>query len=75
MRAKFKKVCRALNYFKYFFVFVSAVTGCRSTSSFASLVDIPVGITKSAVLLKICAINAGIKKCQLSRKKERRMIK
>ena len=33
-----------------------------SISAFASLLGIPIGITKSAVRLKICAITAEIKK-------------
>ena len=38
------------------------VTGCISISAFASLLGIPIGITSSAIGLKICAIAAGIKK-------------
>ena len=38
------------------------VIGCVSISAFASLAGIPIGITSSAVELKICAITAGIKK-------------
>ena len=55
-------MCKGLNYFQHFFVFVSAVTGCVSISSFASLVGVIVGITSSAVGIKICAITARIKK-------------
>ena len=40
---------RNLNYFKNFLVFVSAVSGCISTSVFALLVGIPLGITSSDV--------------------------
>ena len=43
-------------------ILVWAVTACVSISAFASLVAIPVGITSSAVGIKICAITAGIKK-------------
>ena len=43
-------------------ILVSTVTGCVSTYVFASLVTIPIGITSSAVEIKICAITAGIKK-------------
>ena len=53
MSKKHKKVRRALNYFDHFLVFVSAVRNCISTSAFASLVDVPVGIASSAVGLKI----------------------
>ena len=40
MSKKHKKTCRNLNYFEHF----------------ASLVGIPIGITSSAVGLKICAL-------------------
>ena len=42
----------------------STVTGCVSISAFASLIAIPVVIASSAVVTKICAINAGIKECK-----------
>ena len=42
-------------------------------SAFASLVGIPVGITSSAVELKICVITAGIKKYKsIIKKKEKK---
>ena len=44
-----------MHYFKY------AVSGCVSISAFASLVDVPVGITNFAVELKICVLIAEIK--------------
>ena len=37
------------------------ITGSVSFSAFASLVGIPIGITSSAIGLKICAIIAAIK--------------
>ena len=40
----------------------SADIGCVSTSTFASLVGIPIGITSFAVGWKIYAINVRIKK-------------
>ena len=43
-------------------ILTSTVIGCLSISAFASLVWVPVGVTSSAVGLKICAITAGIKK-------------
>ena len=55
-------MCRAVNYFEHFLVFVSVVSSCVSISAFASLVGVPVGITSSAVGMKICAITAGIKR-------------
>ena len=51
-------MCRVLNYFEPFLVFVSAVSGCVSIPVFASLVVVLVDI--SAVVLKIYAITAGI---------------
>ena len=55
MSKKHKKVCGVLNYIENLLILVSIVTS-------ASLVDIPVGITSSAVGLKICVITAEIKK-------------
>ena len=48
------------------------VTGCISISAFASLLGIPIGITSSAIGLKICAIAAGIKKKKLIIKKKKK---
>ena len=39
-------------------------------SAFGSLVCVPVGITSSAIGLKICAITAGIKKSITKKKKK-----
>ena len=60
MSKKHKKVCRTLNYIEHFLTLASAVNGCISISAFASLLGIPIGITSSAIRLKICAITAGI---------------
>ena len=62
MSRKHKKVCTTLNYIEHFLILASAITGGVSISAFASLLDIPIGITSSAIGLKICAIAAGIKK-------------
>ena len=43
--------------------FFSAITVCVSISAFGSLVVIPIGVTSSAIRLKIRLITAGIKKC------------
>ena len=48
-------------YFELFFILVSTGTGCVFISTFASLVCVPVGITRSAVGINICAVTAGIK--------------
>ena len=51
---------------------VSTVTGCIPISAFASLVCVLVGITNSAVGLKICAITAGTKRYQSIVKKKKK---
>ena len=77
MRGKYKKTCKYLNYVKNVFIFVSTVTGCVSISVFASLFSVPVGITSSAVGIKICAVTAEIKKYKsiIKKKKRKSMIK
>ena len=59
---KHQKVCRVLNYTDHFLILASVITGCVSISAFASLVGVAIGITISAIGLKICSITAGIKK-------------
>ena len=73
MSEKHKKVCRALNNFEHFLIFSSAFSGYVSIFAFASLVFVPVGITISAVGIKI---TAGIKKDTsiIKKKKEKNMI-
>ena len=61
MSRKHKNVCATLNHIKHFLILASAITACISISGFASLLDIPIGITSSAVGLKICAIVSGKK--------------
>ena len=61
MSKKNKKVYTTLNYTENFFIFFSAVTGCISISVFTSLLSIPIGITTSAIRLKISAITVEIK--------------
>ena len=60
---KHKKFCRDLNYVERLLIFFSAITVCVSISAFGSLVVIPIGVTSSAIRLKIRLITAGIKKC------------
>ena len=60
MSRKHKKV--PLNYIEYFLILASTITGCISISALASLLVIPIRITRSAIGLKIFAISAGIKK-------------
>ena len=56
-----KKVCTTLNYIEHFLNLASTISGCISISDFASSVDIPIGITSSAIGLKVSAITAEIK--------------
>ena len=62
MSKKYKKVCRVSNYIDHLLVVTSTITGCISIFAFASLIGISIGITSSAIGLKICVITAGIKK-------------
>ena len=61
-----------MNYVEHLLILVSTVTGCVLVSVFALLVCLPVGITSSAVELKICAITAGIKKYKSIIKKRKK---
>ena len=74
MNKKHKKVCRVLNYIEHSLILISTVTGCVSIFAFASLVGIPMGITSTAVELKICVITAGIKKYELIIKKKEKEL-
>ena len=65
-------MCRPLNYFELFLVFVSVVSGCVSICAFASSIGVPVGIAGSAIGLKVCAIFVRIKKYTSSIKKKRK---
>ena len=70
---KHKNMCRNLNYVEHLLILGSSVTGCVSIFAFASLIGIPIGITSSAVGLKICAVTVGIKKYKsIIKKKEKK---
>ena len=56
MKEKYKNTCKYLNYVEHFLTLASIITGCVSISACASLVCVPVGVTSSAVGIKICAI-------------------
>ena len=62
MNEKYNITCINLNYVEHLLILASTITACILISAFASLVCVPVGITSSAVGLKICAITSGIKK-------------
>ena len=55
MSKNHKRVCTTLNYTEHFLILASTITGCILISAFASLPGIPIGITSSAIGLKICA--------------------
>ena len=57
-----KKVCKTLNYIKYFLTLAFSVIVCISIYALASLVYISKEITSSSIGLNICAIIATIKK-------------
>ena len=61
---------KRVNYIDHFLILGSTISGCISVSALASLIGIPIGITSSAIELKICAITAVIKKYKSIIKKE-----
>ena len=71
MSRKHRKACTALNYIEHFLILASRLTGYISVSAFASLLGITIGITISAIGLKICAITAGIKTSLIKKKKRK----
>ena len=62
MSRKHKRVCTTVSYIEDFLILASTITGCISILAFASLLSIPIGITSSVIVLKICAIAAETKK-------------
>ena len=72
MSGKHKKVYIVLNYIEHLLILIFTAAGFISRSSFAALVGMRIGITSSAIGLKICVINAGIKyyKSIIEKKKE-----
>ena len=70
MSEKYKNTCKY--YVEYLLISVSTVTDCVSISARASLVCVAVGITSSAVGIKIYAITAGIKKYKSVIKKKKK---
>ena len=61
MNEKHKKVCGVLNYMDHLLIIIPAVTECAVIATFVSFVGNPIGITSSAIWLKICVINALLK--------------
>ena len=75
MSTKHKKFCAAPNYIEHFLLLAPTTTVCTLIFAFTSLTGILMGITSSAIGLKICAVTAGIKKYKSIIKKKRSMIK
>ena len=71
MSEKHKKTCKYLNYVEQLLILASTVTGCLSLSAFPSLVAVYVGITSSVIGIKICAVNAEIKKYKSTIRKKK----
>ena len=65
MNNKHTKFCRVVSYIYHLIIVISLITGCVCIPAFASLGGIPIGITSSAIRLKISAITVGIKKYKL----------
>ena len=72
MSKKHKKICTTLDYIKHFLILASSITGCVSISAFVSLIVSPIGITSSAIGLKICAVTAWIKNYKSIIKKKKK---
>ena len=62
MSKKLKTICGVSNYIEDSLIAISAITGCVSVSAFASFFGIPIGITSSAIRLKVCVMTVEIKK-------------
>ena len=61
-----------MSYTDYLLIVTSTITGCVSISAFASLIGIAIGITSSAMGLKIRATTAVIKKYKSIKKKKKK---
>ena len=69
---KHREVFATLNYIESVLILASTNTGRISIFAFPSLISIAIGITSSAIGLKICVITSGIKKYKLIIKKKKR---
>ena len=70
MSKKHQNVCRVLNYFEHFLVFVSVVSAYISACVFVSLVGVSSCIASSAAEMENSAITEGMKKYKSIMKKE-----
>ena len=71
MSRSHKKVCTALNYIEHFLTLSITIIRCISIFAFTHLIGISIGITSSAIELKICTKAAGIKKYNSTIKKKK----
>ena len=72
---KYKKTYKYLSYIEHLLILVSIITYRVSISAFSFVVCVPVGITSSAIAIKICAITAGIKRYKSKRRKRKKKKK
>ena len=62
MSKRHEKIFKVLNYIEHSLIAISTITECVSVTAFASLVENSIGITISAIGLKICVRATRIKK-------------
>ena len=72
---KQNEACTTVNYIEHFLILDFVIIRCISVSDFTVFLSITIGITSSAIGLKICAIIAGIKIYKSIIKKKISMIK
>ena len=72
MSKKHKMMHKTLNHVKHIRGLSSTFSGCISVPAFALLVQIPLGITSSEIVLKICAMTAEFKKYKSIIKKRKK---
>ena len=72
MSKKHKNIYRAFTYIENLLSLIYTVSRCISIFAFVSLIDIPIGITSSAIEWKICATAARIKKYKSIIKKKKK---
>ena len=73
----YKKVCATLNYIEGFLILLwrlSTITGCILIYTFASLIGILIGITTSAIALKICVTATRNKRYKSIIKKKKNKV-
>ena len=71
MSKKHTKVLTSLSYIAHFLILTSRYAGCISIYAFTYLIGVLIGITSSAIRLKISAMAAGVKKYKSMIKKKK----